>query len=129
MRSRKPTEITEASKQRQVRTGMVEITPARAAILALSDVEICRLHDDDSESLIETLWDLLRAIREGDQLGIWFEDDPEASGLNQQMAVDRLAKGEMSGDQNAKEPKLKRARQIAEEERQPQKETDLDLGM
>ncbi len=70
MKKRFDLEITEESEQRQRRTEMVEITPAKACLLWLKDAEICRLHDDDSESVIETRTELLRAILDEEQLGI-----------------------------------------------------------
>lgn len=63
-------EATEESQARQLRTEMVEITPAKACVLWLKDVEVCRLHDDDSESVIETPKELIQAILEEADLGI-----------------------------------------------------------
>lgn len=63
-------ETTEEAKARQLRTEMVEITPAKACILWLKNAEICRLHDDDSESVIETPKELIQAILNEEELGI-----------------------------------------------------------
>lgn len=67
-------EPTEESKARQLRTGMVEIAPAQACILNLKDAEICRLNDDDSESVIETPTELIRAILEKEDLGVHLDE-------------------------------------------------------
>lgn len=109
---------------------MVEISPARAAVLALRDIEICRLYDDDSESLIETSADLDQAIRDGDQLGIWFEDDSEAAGsYRQSFADEQYIEDVVSGDQNELKSETERARQIVEKELRIQQEKDLELEM
>ena len=62
-------EVTEDSKARQDRTEMVEIAPSKACILWMKDVEVCRLHGDDSESVIESPKELVKAILDEESLG------------------------------------------------------------
>ncbi len=63
-------DTTAESEARQLRTEMVEVTPSKACILWLKGVEICRLHDDDSESIIESPKELIRTIFDEEELGI-----------------------------------------------------------